>query len=991
MYTQNTSKLWVDENFFSFLASTQCDLRIKKLAEQLNEYIKVVYQEIENLPMWAALKNTDIYYIDKYQVLIPDITGFDCSVVNENSFNTKFDKFSGRLIKEHEAFDLFFVNRSNNPFYVDDIWFTSGQTNRCVVRYLCKDEDAFECMNSQGNRSCCYKNRDNNCHKCSWGYGIKIPVYDLSDKPILENFIIYDIIPSVFSDTSISVMNILSGLYKSGYIVFYENSVAFTQKLNDDVQSGKIEEILGISFKKSEFENDMKEYSKNKAIDLKAEHIGKYIDNILNCDKIRAGIESYDKKRLTDPNEGMWDLWGDEGCYGENKIQIDTNFNFIGRNPLADVKEDGIVGIDFGTKSTIVVYQNGNDTIMPMRIGLGEMSAVITPEQYENPTVMEIKNLENFLRCYKSRDGRPLTEWSDITVSHTAFGNMVSSTISDNFYSYFYDLKQWCADFEKNNNIVTIKDQCENEYELEPYLSGKRNVFDPIEIYAYYLGLYINNIRNGVYLDYVLSFPITYHKDLREKIRNSFENGIRKSLPQTVLEDKRCMDAFCVSNGVSEPVAYAITAFTEFGLKPDENQEYLYGVFDFGGGTTDFSFGTYKRADISEKKKYDYIITYVSYGGDRYLGGENLLELMAYRVFRENYKKLLRRTDGKNNFKGIEFTCPPECETFLGSETLISNSRKAKRNMKQLAERLRLYWENIGKNDTEPDTQTYELISQVKKGFVRVDLFDNDGNLLPDFELDLYNEQSGININLDDIIEKRIERGVRQFFSALAESFSENKLTQAGGIEIFLAGNSGKSPILRKLFDKYSKSFYELSPTSNITGDEFFHIYPSLGTEEAVSIQKENGIDAVAGELYGPTGKTGVAYGIIKGRIGSRIKVVSQVEDEDEPLFCFHLGHCEDECFVCDINRKQVKNQWIEFSPADASRIEIYYTDMSEALKNNVPINLVSKKIIRVKNVDEKASIFIRAVSQTVAEYVIAYREQLGKEIYLSEKMKLDF
>ena len=65
------------------------------------------------------------------------------------------------------------------------------------------------------------------------------------------------------------------------------------------------------------------------------------------------------------------------------------------------------------------------------------------------------------------------------------------------------------------------------------------------------------------------------------------------------------MNMFSVTGGVSEPVAYAITAFTEFGLKPKENQEYLYGVFDFGGGTTDFSFGTYSRADISEKKKYD--------------------------------------------------------------------------------------------------------------------------------------------------------------------------------------------------------------------------------------------------------------------------------------------------------------------------------------------------------------------------------------------------
>ncbi|MBE6841760.1 MAG: hypothetical protein E7510_02885 [Ruminococcus sp.] len=988
MYTRSTNQLWVDEKFFESFAEIQCKLRIDEIESKLNECITKVYEEMDSMPLWIKIDGQDIYYIRKYNILLPDITMFRCSVVNENKFSNKFGIFNGRVMKEQEAYELFYLNRSENPFFVDDIWFTSAGNNHCVVRYMNNEDETYECMNTQGNHSCCYKNFHNNCPSCSWGYGLKIPVFDMQGRSPIENFIMYDILPETLSEPGNSIFKILKGLYSSQYIEFDDNFISFTEKFKNDVLDDKIEDIFGVSFKRSDFEYNIRKFSQTEPVVLEESHIEKYLKKALECDKIRASIEEYDQKRLTDPNEGMWEFWGDEGEY-EGKVRIHTNFNFVGRDPSVDVKEDGIVGIDFGTKSTIIVYQNGNDSIMPMRVGLGTMSAQITLEQYENPTVMEIKNLENFLKCYKSREGRPETEWADITVSHTAYNDMTSGRISDDFYSYFYDLKQWCADSEKYR-IVTIKDQCENEYELMPYMSEEENIFDPIEIYAYYLGLYINNMHNGIYLDYVLSFPITYQKPLRNKILKSFENGLKKSLPRTIIENDYFMNMFSVTGGVSEPVAYAITAFTEFGLKPKENQEYLYGVFDFGGGTTDFSFGTYSRADISEKKKYDYAISYVNYGGDRYLGGENILELLAYRIFRTNYQKLLKKSD----FNGIQFTCPPECEVFLGSETLISSSRKAKRNMKQLMEKLRPYWEYLGCDRSEITAlkgKESETLSHIEKGFIRVDLFDNTGQLIPDFELDIYNEKLGIDIKLDMIIEERIERGVRQFFSALANSFSEEKLIASNGIEIFLAGNSGKSPVLRKLFDKYAKNFSNAFKAGGYSQESIFHIYPSLGTDEAVEIQRRNGINAVAGDLSGPTGKTGVAYGIIKGRVGSRIKIVSKVENEDEPLFLFNLGHCEDDSFICDIVSKNLRSSWIEFAQADVSRIEMYYTDMSEAEENKIPIQNTNKKIIRIKDLFDNASVYVRIKTQTSLEYVIADRQGIVAENYLTDIFTLEF
>ena len=68
---------------------------------------------------------------------------------------------------------------------------------------------------------------------------------------------------------------------------------------------------------------------------------------------------------------------------------------------------------------------------------------------------------------------------------------------------------------------------------LPTYLELKENsedYLDPIEIYAYYIGSYINNMFTGnIFTKYLLSFPIKYENKIREKILKSFERGIKKS------------------------------------------------------------------------------------------------------------------------------------------------------------------------------------------------------------------------------------------------------------------------------------------------------------------------------------------------------------------------------------------------------------------------------------------------------------------------------
>ena len=138
---------------------------------------------------------------------------------------------------------------------------------------------------------------------------------------------------------------------------------------------------------------------------------------LLTCDNIRAGLDPYDENILFDPNRGHWDLWDLDQDGGKE--------NFVARDPADDVSS-GIVAIDFGTSRTVVVYENEYSQILPLKVGSGTFRGGFNASDYENPTVIQFIDIETFLTAYYWREGRPLTKWSDVKVSHAAFDNMIN-------------------------------------------------------------------------------------------------------------------------------------------------------------------------------------------------------------------------------------------------------------------------------------------------------------------------------------------------------------------------------------------------------------------------------------------------------------------------------------------------------------------------------------------------------------------------------------
>lgn len=729
----------------------------------------------------------------------------------------------------------------------------------------------------------------------------------------------------------------------------------------------------------------------NNTFTIPHDEIDYYTNSLLACDKIRADLDVYDKKCLDDVNAGHWKLWSDKEITAEKGSKIgELEKPLIARNPAIDIHEDGLIGIDFGTKSTIVSKRDGREKTDLLRVGTGQLNKKAQSNHYENPTIMEFINLNHFISDYNTRYGRPETKIDDLRVSHTADNDFKACTISDNFYSFFYDIKQWCGDTERNIKIV---DQQGTEQILPAFTSLAPDDFNPLEIYAYYLGLYINNMRNGIYLDYVLSFPVTYEKKVKEKILESFTRGLKQSLPETILKNESIMSKFRVRQGVSEPAAYAITALQGYGFEPEENENILYSIFDFGGGTTDFDFGLWRCADEGkrEERRYDYVIEHFGSEGDKYLGGENLLELLAFEIFKANADLLGKKKakNGDEETAGFSFSKPKECDAFPGSETLISNSQEARRNTKQLMEVLRPFWEGvIAVDDKRNDDQTQEndTVSYhgyifkntedhkfpISDGFVEVDLFDKEGNRRAKQKLYIEKEDQNINVDLIGILEKRIEKGISNFFTSIIKAFRNKSAVKSkvNDIQIFLAGNSSKSPILRKLFDE------RISNEKN--GESYYHLFPPLGTADAYAIQQERGITVNTNDITAPTGKTGVAYGLIAGRDGGKIKVISEIKADEQTKFRYNIGIEKRGKFKMVLDRTLVKyGQWVCLIDAGAEDFEIYYTSQPNAANMSISEPGIYNKRCRLPYTDDEADVYIRCMEDSPddIEYCISKDE----------------
>ena len=344
-------------------------------------------------------------------------------------------------------------------------------------------------------------------------------------------------------------------------------------------------------------------------------------------------------------------------------------------------------------------------------------------------------------------------------------------------------------------------------------------------------------------------------------------------------------------------------------------------------------------------------------------------------------------------------------------------------NNRILAEKLRPIWERSDelKNFTE-DAKNVQLFSSEK---------DKDSKL--------YTTSVNLNIDvkaLEKCIEDRIRLGVINFFQSLYSAFKGKTVYP---IHIFLAGNSCKSPVVKKLFDEFiTEEERKLAEATNKDASGTFILHLPLGMkatengtnnstinsekleqiqnvtntfnllaalksnddtnskEESPSVPSTQ-IEQIDMELdRRRTGKTGVAFGLLRCRRGGKdVKIINcNVDENDEMIFPYFLGDAgfDGNTFTVRIGRDVGYGTWVYFTVADETDFEIYYTSIPRALQGKMTTAQVSMIHCIIDDAevsdDDDVGVYIRKVTPNKIEYAVGRKEDFDKD---EEQFKNEF
>lgn len=738
---------------------------------------------------------------------------------------------------------------------------------------------------------------------------------------------------------------------------FKENEIEILFNHIEKRYKEKYDELVELynDIEKYNFSEDNSDYDKKEILkafekdklDLPLNFIAEYLEKLKNIEKSRLDEKEYDEKIFTDYQKGNWDIFSDSKEDVDNRelIKIKTNEKYYERDPKNDVKDGGIVAIDFGTKSTVVAIQTQNEKTSLVRIAGGSYKKNVEKSQFENPTIMEFIDIESFEKAYNESKGRPFTKWDDLKISYAANSSFIGGS-----KFVLEGLKQWAGN--KDEKLV-IYDKKWKRIDLKPYIDVEEDEFDPIEYYAYYIGSYINNMFTGnIFTKYLLSFPIKYENEIRVKILKSFEKGIKKSLPTSILENEKIMDNFQVYRGANEPTAYFLCAGKELDKFPKkENEKLFYGIFDFGGGTTDFSFGICKYIGLTSSR-YDYEIKHFGEGGDKFLGGENILKNLAFEICKNNLAILKE--------KDIHFYCPVGCKEFDGYEGVLDNSYEAIYNIKQIAEKFRGFWEE--------DEFSKDLYSSDEIGVTL--LSSKDSSEIINLKYD--------KTKCEDIIDSILRKGIENFISSLKLLFKNENLG-VDKMEIFLSGNSSKSKRFQKMFEK---EIQKIEDTVKSKDEKIFTInYPieKLGNKDGLEVNA----------------KTGTAIGLLESRKGGKFKIIAKDEEvnDNEINFRYYVGYLKNSKFKPVLDYKVGYDNWVKFLDASDIETEIYYTHQANSIEGGISgdNSNLDRKIITISKdyQDEDTYIFIRATKPDIIEYCVSTEKKIKKNEFIEEAQEL--
>jgi hypothetical protein len=375
-----------------------------------------------------------------------------------------------------------------------------------------------------------------------------------------------------------------------------------------------------------------------------------------NFAKIVADLPPTEGAALTDPSGGFW---RGSRFVGTKQIAILRQGVVVGlcdrtgraerdvvppaverRDPHVDVR-DGWVAIDFGAATTVVAIGDSDKSEF---IRLGASRPPVVARDFENPSEIGFHNLSRVLKAWRDRVILPLTRWGDLYVGHAAAARRTvhGKERALRTRSSVAELASLPGRLEAGNNVVICgRSDLDDTFKLSkpapPIIDeegiGADDPFDPIELYAYYIGLHVNTRHRGIHLRYAIGMPTGWNEMRRNEVTTAFRRGILRSLPagMVAFDD---LDLLQVVDSGLNVLAFAAQAFRVFGALPKPGEAVPFVSIDAGASEMAVLCGLHRHGSLEETVGgFDRVVEHVAPTVLPHFGGESLLHRMALQVF----------------------------------------------------------------------------------------------------------------------------------------------------------------------------------------------------------------------------------------------------------------------------------------------------------------------------------------------------------------------
>ncbi|KYG04072.1 hypothetical protein BE21_48650 [Sorangium cellulosum] len=420
--------------------------------------------------------------------------------------------------------------------------------------------------------------------------------------------------------------------------------------------------------------------------------------------KVVANLEPVKGTTLVDPAQGFWT---GARFLGATAIAILRQGRVVGlhrrtgktdkdpippevkrRDPRLDVRADW-VAVDVGAASTVVAVRGERGGAEFVRIGAD--GPVRVSADNENPSEVAFEALARTTKAWRDRVILPLTRWGDVLVGHAARdmrlrpgeGAHERAAASLPALALLRERTERGEPFRLRGRSDPDTTEALKK-PAPPFIDeegiGAHDPFDPLELYAYYVGLHLNQRSRGISTRYAITMPTGWSPERRASVLIAFRRGLFRSLPAGLCEYHDLEGLKVVDAGPSA-IAYAVQAFRMFGIQPRDGGV-PFCVIDAGASEAGIAFGLLRSAKAHEAAQgLERMVEYLDPAAIPWLGGERLLHRLAYRVYAASQAEMRERR--------IPFERPPEESPLGDAEALFAPSPDARANAWALKELLR--------------------------------------------------------------------------------------------------------------------------------------------------------------------------------------------------------------------------------------------------------------------------------------------------------------